>query len=771
MRQIVTILLILITYGNNSVCQDTNNNLDQNLNEYISLKTDRELYLSGEKIRFGCTYHSSSSIESNILYIELFSADQKVLVRVKKKISNDVAHGILELPKGVLSGIYFLRVYTQYMRNFSPEEYPTKAVRIINPSVPLPKKDLLSGEEILLVPEGGKLLCGIQAELAVKVAPELAEGINDVAVVDANGSIMGKYEIYPNGLGLVRFNPSDSMQYSLLINYKDGDSVLKAVPEVSRSGYCINTTTINNRKIVVVELVGRKAIPTTNFITMSVRDVDFNEVFQTSVEFDGGNSVKIRPQRWAEGINYIILSNENNEILSKKAVYHSSKELMPVTVSTSKGKYLQKELVEVNIDGVAGEVISSVSVVKRGTSDYSDIYFPNHIIENPKLLNTYLSRVDPNSEAVGKQMKSALIHLAKDVDRSMMLVSKTVAKENDLKWTPEIRDLSISGVVREKETQIPEKDKRVYLSVIGPEGRMHINETGPNGEFVFSLSNVVDMKNIFLCIEPDSDKDLEILINNDFSNNYPKLPAIDLSVLRSEQALIENMYINQQTEEVFEIKADSIWNSCSNIPLTLGEAELSRVLDNYIDFASIEEVFHEIIPIVTIKNQEGERYFSVFDNQMVMTYDNPLVILDNVPVFNYLELLKIHPSLIERIDVVNKMYMYGDFALEGVISITTKTDNFGRYKFPDNSVFVEYKSISPEASFLSVPLPVEQREEERFADFRTTLYWKPDITITSDTTVSFYTSDHCSEYDVIVNGITKDGIPVYGKTTFKVERE
>ncbi len=56
-------------------------------------------------------------------------------------------------------------------------------------------------------------------------------------------------------------------------------------------------------------------------------------------------------------------------------------------------------------------------------------------------------------------------------------------------------------------------------------------------------------------------------------------------------------------------------------------------------------------------------------------------------------------------------------------------------------------------------------------DYRTTLFWDPEIRVGSDgkAKVSFFTSDKSSAFRVIVEGMTETGIPVYSSGEFRVE--
>ncbi len=72
---------------------------------------------------------------SNVLYIELFQ-NQQAVVQKKFQILDGVVQGMIEIPEDILSANYYLRAYTQYMRNFPAETYFTTLLSVVNPEFP-----------------------------------------------------------------------------------------------------------------------------------------------------------------------------------------------------------------------------------------------------------------------------------------------------------------------------------------------------------------------------------------------------------------------------------------------------------------------------------------------------------------------------------------------------------------------------------------------------------------------------------------------------------
>lgn len=107
------------------------------LMEKTAFFTDRETYVVNEDILFSAFNLSYPELRnsdwSNVLYVELIAPDGEAISRGKYVFSRDGATGTLKIPSEVLTGNYYLRAYTRWMRDYSPNNYYYKMVTIINP--------------------------------------------------------------------------------------------------------------------------------------------------------------------------------------------------------------------------------------------------------------------------------------------------------------------------------------------------------------------------------------------------------------------------------------------------------------------------------------------------------------------------------------------------------------------------------------------------------------------------------------------------------------
>lgn len=106
-----------------------------NTAEKVDLLCDRSVYISGESISFSglLSSISDSSYISEVVYVEIISPDGQRISKSKFKIIDASFSGQLAIPIDAISGYYYLRSYTKWMRNGSPEDYATIRIKLINP--------------------------------------------------------------------------------------------------------------------------------------------------------------------------------------------------------------------------------------------------------------------------------------------------------------------------------------------------------------------------------------------------------------------------------------------------------------------------------------------------------------------------------------------------------------------------------------------------------------------------------------------------------------
>lgn len=115
--------------------------------EKVTLFTDRSVYITGEDVCFSAFIDQEdfNLSLSKILYVEIISPDGNSFSAGKFEIDKFTSSGCLRVPEELITGVYFIRAYTKYMRNVGPNSYTYLALKIINPR----RGEVLPGRDTL----------------------------------------------------------------------------------------------------------------------------------------------------------------------------------------------------------------------------------------------------------------------------------------------------------------------------------------------------------------------------------------------------------------------------------------------------------------------------------------------------------------------------------------------------------------------------------------------------------------------------------------------
>jgi len=107
------------------------------LSEDIYIQTDRDIYLPGESVWFRADYFVEGNPGeqlSNYLYIDLITPLGESVAGRKYELKNGRTAGEFQLPDGLVTATYMLRVYTQFQRSQPRGRFIRKLITVINPN-------------------------------------------------------------------------------------------------------------------------------------------------------------------------------------------------------------------------------------------------------------------------------------------------------------------------------------------------------------------------------------------------------------------------------------------------------------------------------------------------------------------------------------------------------------------------------------------------------------------------------------------------------------
>ncbi|MDX5436179.1 MAG: hypothetical protein LPK03_03250, partial [Pontibacter sp.] len=182
----------------------------------------------------------------------------------------------------------------------------------------------------------------------------------------------------------------------------------------------------------------------------------------------------------------------------------------------------------------------------------------------------------------------------------------------------------------------------------------------------------------------------------------------------------------------------------------------------------------EYVQPVMVRKRQGRFHFFVVDHpRKTLFEEQPLILLDGVPVFNTDKIMAFDPRKVQRLDVMSRRYYLGSSVFSGVLSYTTYAGDMQGFDVDPKALMQEYEGLQEQREFYSPAYASPEQLNSRRPDLRTMLYWNPKAFTAADgkQNLQFYTSDQPGNYMLVVYGLTDDGLAGTAVHTFEVKQE
>ncbi|UCH14214.1 MAG: hypothetical protein JSV22_14085 [Bacteroidales bacterium] len=774
---LLLIMLIIILNGNytNTFGIQIFNRVNY-LKEKLYITTDRNLYFTGENILFKiiCT-ESNYNIPVNIsslVYFELLDSDNKPVSRHKIEIKEGFGSGCIALPDIIATGNYRIRAYTNWMKNFGDNSFFIKNLIIINPDKEvvfrIPESETLKTLSVDFFPESGRLIKDLDNHIVLRVLNQYNEGINARAHLYKDSVILKEFEII-KGIGSFNLKPCNTKNYYAKVFVNDSVSKSFIIPEAYKYGAIMNIEDFS-QKTVSLKVSSNLHDERTENLSF-ILNVEKNSIvyYSSSIFLKDTFLITDIPASYIpEGISYINLYNENNELHCTCPVYKRPKETIDIEIVTDKNEYKKREKVNLVIKTRTGNSPVSANLaikVKKSGDPFegNGINFQNKfILNNIALEDIFNYYSNPQNSFDYSDINNALIACIQYKD--------SLSEVSGIKYLPEIKGQIISGKVINKENSQPAWNQLVYLSFTGAHAQVLATRTNKTGEFSFSLNNRYSNNDIVIQVNDKEGKYI-LLMNDQYSNNFKLHYGNNLLKHEFKEYMVQNM-INYQVTKAYNpdniLYDDTSYNKPGDF---YGEPDEQILISDFVKLPVMEEVLIELLKWIYISTKKGVKNILIIgknDNKIIG--DSPLYIIDGVPVFDPSIILSMDPSEVEIIKVVSSKYFLGDLVFDGILDIQTKDNKFENIRKLKTGIQFKFESAIRPGVFVSPQYESEIHLKSRIPDLRNTVYWNPEIITDTKgiSNLSFYTSDDTGIFDIIIEGISYNGQTGYKKLQIEV---
>jgi hypothetical protein len=792
--------------------------------EKTYITTDKDFYTNGETIWYKVfllkgSNHTATD-KSNVVYIELTNDKDSVVAQQKLFNKESGVHGNIDIAETLEKGNYILHAYTKYMLNEKQPILHSKKIIIQAPKIDAPALNLaetntsklnrnninVEKPNITFFPEGGNLVSGIASILGIKITDNKGNGIAlKGKIFDDNNNLVSVFKSHEFGLGKAVFTPKVNRKYFAKITVNNKTETYP-LPNASQTGYVLRVRNLGESLELDVTTNLTEGLKETMLVGHIRGRVFFKHVEKNS---DSIFSVKLLTKELEDGVAHFTLFTGKGEPVCERLVFIENTENdVVLTAKLDSNVYDQREKVLIKLDlknknGLPLKGNLTTSVITDTNSSNST----GGEIKSWLLLNSDVGGTVPDANYFFKENNAERKYL---LDALMLthgwrrfvwkdLLNKKVSKT--LAFQPE-KGIMIEGKTTSFKNEYKSKQSLVSISFLGENLSQQKKITNPQGNFSFGPFSFNDSTNILLQAKPikkvdkNGDDEFSIYINDNIS-------ALSLNTKRvfshkTTKINFPEKYLKQAYKsKVEKFKYDPKTIKLENVSVEAKKKKTHKELVN----EEIQEFTRYKVPDSRIFTDSlsagaslsafdllaflpGVQVVGVFPNQRpviprniglsILGSTEPLILLDGVPVDSeFVSRMRANEVMFVDILLGTSTTLYGLRGATGVIAFYSnrqlKVNLSAEQEYP-NILDFKVGGFTKVREFYSPNYAIPSPKHIQ-ADYRTTLHWEPNTTITDSNSanISFFTGDFTGKYLVKVEGVTLDGRPVSTIETFMVD--
>ena len=749
--------------------------------EKIHLHTDRTVYVPGEKIWFKVyvvdAVSNQSPTPSQYAYVELINSSDSLVHRVMvSRDENGLFHGLLFLSELIPKGDYTLRAYTRYMENLGDDYFFKKNIRIdnINKIEGVNLVSALNDYDVSFFPEGGYLTESALSRVAFKAMNQ--NGVSQYItgeLIDMDGNRITDVSTVFAGMGSFSFFPQAGKAYFLVCRNKGGLEKRFQLPPAQKNG-AIRAYSLNNNHVIQITKSPDYVEKSLYLLVHYKGAVLYFDLWDHRSE-----AMTFPSKDFPSGVLQFVLFDEQLKPISERLIFNKNDDQDRLIFSLDKLYYQKREKITAEIQVTDPDGNPMAGHVSVAVTDDKDVAIDTlHTIMASLLLSSELKGdIESPGYYLQNHRKSeiALDHLMLTHGWRRYEIAEVIKGHYSLPETNFEESKKLSGLVKSLVMKKPVANSVVsFFSNYGIFG-----QTITDSEGFFSI-DVHYPDSVQFFVQAFNQKGREGVELVPHREKFPKLKHApvtlsDLNVIKNN----ENHFFDflKKAEQRSRYDEDMKFVQLSEVTVSARKTDKKDEvrLKNFAvggDHVIYREEIEKRNPLHITDMLRTVTGVKVLSNGVISIRNAgpPLVLIDGIQIEWPSKMTSAFDSPIETVSALDvesidvfvgggKTAIFGPRGVNGVISITTRRGenspvipspnytSFSPLGFQKPVEFYNPKYDTPTLKNLSIP------------DYRTTIFWKPDIIVLEDGKASFdfYSSDFTTTYSVVIEGLTNAG--------------
>ncbi|WP_299834512.1 hypothetical protein [uncultured Tenacibaculum sp.] len=744
-------------------------NYFNNEREIPYLHLNKTSYLKGEEVWFKAyvlnlntqkLHKSTTNLYCTIYDDKGVYKDRKLLF-----IKNGIASGNFKLDSTFTNRDYYLKVETNYMKNFKEDESFLQKITIVNNRENTTNAIVEENNyDLQVLPEGGHLLSNSLNAVGIILRDKKGDSPKNAVgeLINQNGNVIERFTLNRFGLAKVLFYVEKGEGYTARVTLPNDEIVTKVLPGKALRGVTLAVEDISDNMMKFIVNTNQETIESLQGKSYHLLIHNTNSYLKRKIKFKANSlsySLFLIKKLFKPGANIATLFNEENKPLAERVFFNFKPSLIEdINVDL---KDVDEDSLTVSfhkkVDSTQYYFLSA-SILPYRTKAYK----PDQTIYSKFLLQPYIKGLIKNSDYFFKDVNRKKLQ---ELDLVLLTQGWSKYKWFNIFNTPPTKyyqfekGISLKGTINMKDVN---DSTKVYL----------VSNANNLVMSSFLKNNNVEFKNLYIK-EADTinfsflDRKNTLKSIKAYIRSYPALKKDNIKFSDTskryikkkkavkEEVVLADAFVLDEFEFLneVEVKAKYVFK---NNPDVIGNETGYKIDETYPKYGRILDfirskgfIVNEDLRSVTIVNREGSGLGSPFN-----IYLNSFQITDIPNDMLYLRQLR-------NIDV-EEIFISNSFG--GEIHIFTKKN----VRDTTDPPFLKYPvplGFSVEKEFYQ---PKYASTQSKIFKNYGTLYWNPNITLEPNVNTLDFKIPHLNQKDIkiFIEGIGANGELIHQVKTF-----
>ena len=752
--------------------------------EKVVLLFSKPGYIAGEPIYFKAWVMAGQepSFLSTNLYTELYDKEKKLLQKQLIPLLHGSGNGQFILPASLAEDVYYVRAYTQWMRNFDERFFYLQPLYLYNPASLQRLRPAPVQWKASVFAEGGSLLDDVPANVAVRLnsTGTLPARWTGQLLEQGSPQPVADLSVYNSQIGQVRFIPAAGKQYRIRVQDDAGNSEEVALPPVQSQGIALQAAVSKGRVRYGILFKGLPSGGAGHRLTATFQ----NEPVMTATVTRAISTVSgtFDASQLPPGLLQLTLFNEKDEpllerlvFLKQDSLFSSRAALLTDTLSTAPRSRNRWTVAADTLDLATMLVQVTDATLPSPAGFAGSVFLTADLGTDIWQADWYLTAVTPEKMAAldALLLTEKWSRFSWNVLRQNRVPALRFTGDNYLQYT---------GTVRKGKKLVPQRDMTLVVQAI--DSSLSFLQVKTDEAGTFTLDNLIFTDSIRVFYQPgkrkffETEPEISFASGNRFAPFNGVLPpaamvagqrtatdTLPLAVQRAAAQRMAEMVLTEKSKMLEEVV------------VTARARDLTRELEQRLATGLFAGGNAIVFDLVNDNQFTALAYSNILEwlqgrvpGFTLQQQDGTLVpLLRNSPAQLFLDEVNITPDVLNSIssaDVamikVFRTNFAGSFGGGSAIAIYTRR---GGMPSANNTPTLPVSTLAGYARYVPPPMPdYSQPAATDAKDNRLVLHYNPlpgaGMAATA-VPVVFYNNDMATRYRVLVAGFTTDGRLIY----------